>query len=171
MFKYFACLYKNFGREFPFFKIFSTIAVPLSVCSRSTPRYLMTVFDVITLFPQEIANLECVYSICLIPNRIDSVLPRWRDNLLSISQLLRDNKLSPKTFSIVFMCFPDTNRAESSRRGTPSPRPRCARSPFHLTSHYTRCQINQDRIIFGDFSVNSKLISFKFCKGHFLLKS
>ena len=62
VFKYFACLYKNFSREFPFFKIFSTIAVPLSVCSRSTPRYLMTVFDIITLFPQEIANLECFNS-------------------------------------------------------------------------------------------------------------
>ena len=74
----------------------------------------MTVFDVITLFQQEIANLECFDSICLVPNRIDSVLPRWRDNLLSISQLLRDNKLSAKTFSIFFMCFPDTNRAESS---------------------------------------------------------
>ena len=74
----------------------------------------MTVFDVITLFPQEIANWECFDSICLVPDRIDSVLPRWRDNLLSISQLLRDNKLSPKTFSIVFMCFPDTNRAELS---------------------------------------------------------
>ena len=65
----------------------------------------MTVFDVITFFPQEIANLECFDSICLVPNRIDSVSPRWRDNLLSISQLLRDNKLSPKTFSIVLCVF------------------------------------------------------------------
>ena len=35
---------------------------------------------------------------------------------------------------------------------------------------YTRrqnAQINQDRMIFGDFSVNSKPISFKFCKGDF----
>ena len=31
--------------------------------------------------------------------------------------------------------------------------------------------INKDRIIFGDFSVNSKPISCKFCKGHFLFKS
>ena len=36
---------------------------------------------------------------------------------------------------------------------------------------YTRRQINQDRMIFGDFSVNSKPIFFKFCKGHFLFKS
>ena len=69
-------------KNFLFFKIFSTIAVPLSVCSRSTPRYLMKVFDVITLFPQEIANLECFDSIYLVPNRIDSVLPRWGDNIL-----------------------------------------------------------------------------------------
>ena len=114
VFKYFACLYNNFRREFPFFKIFSTKAVLLSVCSRSTPRYLMAVFDVITLFPQEIANLECFDSICLVPNRINFFSPRWRDNLLSISQLLRDNKLSPKTFSMFFLCFPDTSRAESS---------------------------------------------------------
>ena len=31
--------------------------------------------------------------------------------------------------------------------------------------------INQDRMIFGDFSVNFEPISLKFCKGHFLLKS
>ena len=36
---------------------------------------------------------------------------------------------------------------------------------------YTRRQINQDRMIFSDFSVNSKVIFLKFCKGHFLLKS
>ena len=41
-------------------------------------------------------------------------------------------------------------------------------------SEYTRSQINQDRMIFGDFTmftVNSTAISFKFCKGHFLFKS
>ena len=32
---------------------------------------------------------------------------------------------------------------------------------------YTRRQINQDRMILGDFSVNSKQIFFKFCKGIF----
>ena len=36
---------------------------------------------------------------------------------------------------------------------------------------YTRRQINQDRMIFGDFSVNSEPIFFKFCEGHFLFKS
>ena len=36
---------------------------------------------------------------------------------------------------------------------------------------YTRRQINQDRMIFGDFSVNSEPIFFKFRKGHFLFKS
>ena len=36
---------------------------------------------------------------------------------------------------------------------------------------YTRRQINQDRMIFGDFSVNSEPIFLKFCKGHFLFKS
>ena len=70
----------------------------------------MTVFDVITLFPQEIANLECFASISLVPNRIDYVSPRWRDNLLSISQLLRDNK---NVFNVSYV-FPDNNRSESS---------------------------------------------------------
>ena len=59
----------------------------------------MTVVDAITLFPQEIANLESFESICLVPNGIDSVLPRWRKNLLSICQFLRDNKLPPKRFN------------------------------------------------------------------------
>ena len=36
---------------------------------------------------------------------------------------------------------------------------------------YTRRQINQDRMIFGDFSVNSEPIFLKICKGHFLFKS
>ena len=36
---------------------------------------------------------------------------------------------------------------------------------------YTRRQINQDRMIFGDFSVNSEPIFFKFYKGNFLFKS
>ena len=36
---------------------------------------------------------------------------------------------------------------------------------------YTRRQINQDRMIFGDFSVNSEPIFLKFCKGHLLFKS
>ena len=31
--------------------------------------------------------------------------------------------------------------------------------------------INQDHMIFGDFSVNFEPISLKFCRGHFLLKS
>ena len=31
--------------------------------------------------------------------------------------------------------------------------------------------LNPGRMIFGDFSVNSKPISLKFCKGHFLFKS
>ena len=34
-------------------------------------------------------------------------------------------------------------------------------------TNYTRRQINQDRMIFGDFSVNSKTIFFKFCKKNF----
>ena len=74
----------------------------------------MTVFDEITLFLHEIANLECFDSICLVSNGIHYVLPGWRDNFLSINQLLRDIKLSPKKFAMVFMCFPDTNMAESS---------------------------------------------------------
>ena len=37
--------------------------------------------------------------------------------------------------------------------------------------HYTRRRINQDRMIFGYFSVNSEPIFLKFCKGHFLFKS
>ena len=36
----------------------------------------MTVFDVNTLFTQEIDNLEGFDRICLVSNRIDSVLPR-----------------------------------------------------------------------------------------------
>ena len=40
-----------------------------------------------------------------------------------------------------------------------------------LLQNYTRRRINQDRIIFKDFSVNSKPIVLKFCKGHFLLES
>ena len=40
-----------------------------------------------------------------------------------------------------------------------------------ISDDYTHRQINQDRMIFGDFSVNSKPISFKLCKGHFLFKS
>ena len=37
--------------------------------------------------------------------------------------------------------------------------------------YYTRRQINQDRMIFGDFSVNFEPILLKFYKGYFLLKS
>ena len=37
-------------------------------------------------------------------------------------------------------------------------------------TNYTRRQINKDRMIFGDFSVNSEPIFLKFCKGHFLFK-
>ena len=40
-----------------------------------------------------------------------------------------------------------------------------------FTIDYTRRQINQDRMIFGDFSVNSEPIFLKFSKGHFLFKS
>ena len=71
----------------------------------------MTVFDVITLFPQGINNMECFDRICLVPKRIYSVLPGWRDNL-SISQFLRDSP--PKHIQLLFLCLPDTNRAESS---------------------------------------------------------
>ena len=35
---------------------------------------------------------------------------------------------------------------------------------FQYRLDYTRRQINQNRMIFGDFSVNSTPISFKFCK-------
>ena len=37
--------------------------------------------------------------------------------------------------------------------------------------YYTRRQINQDRMIFGDFSINSEPIFLKFCKSHFVFKS
>ena len=37
--------------------------------------------------------------------------------------------------------------------------------------YYTRRQINQDGMIFGDFSVNYEPIFLKFCKGHILFKS
>ena len=80
----------------------------------------MSVFDEITLFAQEIANLEYFNSICLVPKILDSVLPRWRDNFLSISQLLKDQNLSPNISSMFFMCFPDANRAESSAESTRS---------------------------------------------------
>ena len=40
-----------------------------------------------------------------------------------------------------------------------------------VSDPYTRRQINQDRMIFGDFSVNSEPIFLKFCKGHLLFKS
>ena len=34
-----------------------------------------------------------------------------------------------------------------------------------------KLKINQDRMFFGNFSVNYKPIPFNFCKGHFLFKS
>ena len=48
---------------------------------------------------------------------------------------------------------------------------RCPVYHRHRLPGYTRRQINQDRMIFGDVSVNSELIFLKFCKGHFLFKS
>ena len=41
----------------------------------------------------------------------------------------------------------------------------------HKCLMYTRRQINQDHMIFADFSVNSEPISLKFRKGYFLFKS
>lgn len=47
----------------------------------------------------------------LLPSKIDSVLPRWRDNLLSMSQLLTHWRFSVNSFSMLRLSVPETRLA------------------------------------------------------------
>ena len=66
-------------------------------------------------FPLQITfNLTPVLNLLFVPNKIDCVLPRWRDNLLSISQLLTYSSSELNVDSISATFFPEAIKAESS---------------------------------------------------------
>ena len=113
-FRHLACLLKNFKREFPFFKIFSKINLLLNVCSRSTPRYRTDFFEEIFVSPHLISKDGELPIFLHDPNKIDYVLPRCKESLLSISQLLKAQSSFPSVSCMTLMSFPETNKAESS---------------------------------------------------------
>ena len=113
-FRHLACLLKNFKREFPFFKIFSKINLPPNVCSRSTPRYRTDFFVEIFVSPHLISKDGELQIFLHDPNKIDSVLPRCKERLLSTSQLLKAQSSFPSVSCMTWTSFPETNKAESS---------------------------------------------------------
>ena len=64
-------------------------------------------------FPRAPHNCP-VLNLLFVPNKIDCVLPRWRDNLLSISQLLTYSSSELNVDSISATFFPEAIKAESS---------------------------------------------------------
>ena len=83
--------------------------------SNSTPRYLTVDLADNILPPQvTLSWVDVHWSFFLVPNRMDSVLPKWRESLLSVSQLLIDFSSLVSCNSISLTSFPGTIRAESS---------------------------------------------------------
>ena len=111
------------------------IISPERNCSRVTPKYVTFDFDSMT-FPLQITfNLTPVLNLLFVPNKIDCVLPRWRDNLLSISQLLTysSSELNVDYISATF--FPEEIKAESSAYN----------NSLHLTADAISSKRNRER--------------------------
>ena len=76
-------LYKNFSLVLAFCKIEFTMFSSVRVGSKIVPRYLTLSLSSITLPLHSIFKFDCDLSLGLEPNKIDSVLPKCNDNLIS----------------------------------------------------------------------------------------
>ena len=108
------CLYRNFNLAFDLLIIFSATPSPVRDWSSSTPRYLTCVWQARVL-PAHCTWMELFcWSFLFEAKSIDSVFPRWRDKLLSISHSLIDSSSEESLFWISSVFVPDTMRAGSS---------------------------------------------------------
>lgn len=82
--------------------------------SKVIPRYLIDEVDSMDVPEQVICRLDCDLSFCLDPNKIDSVLPKCNDNLLSTDLWLTYSISSVNAFSTTDKLLPDTRIPESS---------------------------------------------------------
>ena len=93
----------------------STVPSPLRFSSRVILKYLSELEWFITLPSQDTSNLSTLLNLCWDPKRMDSVLPRCKDNnLMSIRHCLQDSSSLLKTSEITFRSLWDENRALSS---------------------------------------------------------
>ena len=79
---------------------FWTIVSPDKFWSKSMPKYLILVCDFIIWLLQLILNSFTFFNFRLGPKRMHSVLPRWRESLLSTSHSLQDSSSLPSFFEI-----------------------------------------------------------------------
>ena len=114
MSKFLVFLYRNLSLLEHLVKRLLTMFSPDTDWSKVTPKYFTFVFASMMLVPHDTVTEFTWCRRCLDPNRIDSVLPRCKDNLLSISYSLMDSSSTLSTLSISVVSFPDTSSAESS---------------------------------------------------------
>lgn len=101
VFKYHACLYRNWIQLVTFKTIFDTVSSPHSSWSMFKPIYLTIVFLSIACPSHIKLTLVTSLSFRLEPNNISSVLPGCIDSLLSASQLKHSIRFSFSSTVIV----------------------------------------------------------------------
>ena len=104
---------------YPSWNILEYTGISFLYCCTNPVIYVTFDFDSIT-FPLQITfSLTPLLNFLFVPNKIDCVLPRWRDSLLSIIQLLTYIYSSSElkvvyTGTISATFFPEAIKAESS---------------------------------------------------------
>ena len=97
------CLYKKLRLPLAFLTTDLAILSPLRFSSRVIPKYLTELVGFIILPSQDTSNLSTLLNLCCDPKRMDSVLPRCKDNSLSISHCLQDSSSLLKTSEIILL--------------------------------------------------------------------
>ena len=107
-------LYTNFNLALALFSNDWAISLKYKVWSNVSPKYFKDVVDLIAKLLQVISRLGLHLIYWGEPNRMDSVLPRWSESLLSINHWLKQFKSSVKSVSIACLFLSDTKLPESS---------------------------------------------------------
>ena len=113
--RYYLLLYKHFHLVLSFFSnVWAILLRDNNVWSNGAPTCFINVVDLLAKLWQVISRLGLHLIYWGEPNRMDSVLPRWRESLLSINHWLKHFKSSIKSCSIYCLFLSDTKIPESS---------------------------------------------------------
>ena len=103
----------NFNLALAFFSNDWAISLKDKVWSNAAPKLSTDVVDLIAKLLQVISRLGLHLNFWGETNRMDSVLPRWSESLLSINHWLKQFKSSVKSCSISCLFLPVTKISES----------------------------------------------------------
>ena len=135
-----ACLYKNFSLAFTFWIIDETILSPFKRLSILSPKYLTLSVAFITWPLHTTWKLVIFLSFLRGPNNMHSVLPRWRESLLSTSQDEHDSNTFPSLFDITSGFYEGTGwHCHQHTRWV------CSHCQYSSTCHWHKLKIKGDQ--------------------------